>query len=829
MKGVFAISLAAVLLVVSSADASNLTQVLPITDRVIMCHFDDGYVTYRTYSQGLSDIIYDSPLDTTDADVVASYQIYSFTDPNYSPARTPVKVGRKTKGQDFPNWPPASVKEHWVCLELPYPMQRGTLYRIYVGDLADNLNSYDLVYDEYSCRSEAIHTNQIGYVPSARMKYAYVSHWIGGINGNGNNLWPLELEDYAGTPFHLVDVNSGSTVFSGTLVKRKDFETGPGDTGFSGDPEPSNYNQADVWQCDFSSFQTPGEYRIVIERIGCSYPFKIADHTYAGPFYLACRGLYHQRSGPARGLPWTNWPKDIDHTPGVNGFKVVYTTWNYMTQGEGVGAGNMGSPAYTTEWAMPTNPAPWMGPDWGWGGYFDAGDWDRRTPHLEIPQELLMVYEIFPEKFYDGQLNIPESGNGSPDIIDEARWTIDFFRRLTGPTGGVSAGIECNTPTSPDNSATDRYTTWYAYKEDPQVTMLTAAGCAQLAHCLELAGDTSEKSDLISDAEAFYNWAVSASGIQNERMLAAAWLYKVTGNNAYQNQYKTDNNVTSSTSSLGGQEMAVCAYVTTDQPGIDTTLKNTQIQACYNWADSRGLSPAQQRSCRMAGYIWTPTVVGAITTTPQVRPLVIAYHLSGGDQTYLDYIYTSCDYVLGGNALNMAYITGAGTYGAERTPQHAVCHDAYTDGVAPIIPGIVLYGPMNCGFAESWSTGHFSSSHAVYLTFWPSADPTALPYVWPTHELYTDNPYTIMNNEFTVVQNIGPSAAVYGFLWALTGQPADFSDDNDVDFQDYAYLAEKWLDGNCDYDNDWCGLADLDLTGGIDRRDIKAFGDRWKK
>jgi endoglucanase len=473
--------------------------------------------------------------------------------------------------------------------------------------------------------------------------------------------------------------------------------------------------------------------------------------------------------------------------------------------------------------------------NWGWGGWFDAGDWDRNSNHIFGSQQLLLVYELSPNKFYDGQLNIPQSGNHIPDIIDEARWTIDFFRRLTGPTGGVSGGIECTTPTAPDGSWRDRNKTWYAYKEEPKCTILTAAACAQLAYCLELAGDTNEKTALISQAQSFYNWATNpanlqpgdAAAIRDHRMLAAAWLYKVTGDVNYQNQYKTDNLVTTSTSALASsgsydQQMAVWTYITTNQPTIDTTLKNKQIQATYNWAGTVGTTPAAGRSCRMGGNYWQPTTVGAIVTTPQVLPLIVAYHLSG-NLNYLDYVYTSCDYTLGGNALNMTWITGAGLYGAEKAPLHSLNHDAYTDGVVPIIPGIVNYGPMNLGFSKSWSPSGPWSTSFVYQSFWPTADPWTTPYIFPTHELYTDNPYTIMNNEYTVWQNIAPAAAAYGYLWAINSNPGDIDGDNEVNLADFAALADDWGRADCDYDNGFCGKADLNLDGNVDLRDIGSF------
>jgi hypothetical protein len=53
----------------------------------------------------------------------------------------------------------------------------------------------------------------------------------------------------------------------------------------------------------------------------------------------------------------------------------------------------------------------------------------------------LLAYELAPQKFRDGELNIPESGNGIPDIVDEAKWGVDFYKRIQRPDGGVSVGF----------------------------------------------------------------------------------------------------------------------------------------------------------------------------------------------------------------------------------------------------------------------------------------------------------------------------------------------------------------------------------------------------
>ena len=85
-----------------------------------------------------------------------------------------------------------------------------------------------------------------------------------------------------------------------------------------------------------------------------------------------------------------------------------------------------------------------------YGGYHDAGDSDRLMYHMLVPTVLLTTFEAFPEKFSDGQFNIPDKfdkdyhivgkGNGIPDILDEAAWGTLFWEYMQTTNGGVRWG-----------------------------------------------------------------------------------------------------------------------------------------------------------------------------------------------------------------------------------------------------------------------------------------------------------------------------------------------------------------------------------------------------
>ncbi|WP_205576541.1 glycoside hydrolase family 9 protein, partial [Streptomyces europaeiscabiei] len=83
------------------------------------------------------------------------------------------------------------------------------------------------------------------------------------------------------------------------------------------------------------------------------------------------------------------------------------------------------------------------------GGWYDAGDHGKYVVNGGISTwEVLSTYERSlyartgeSEKLGDGSLNIPESGNKVPDLLDEARWQLDFMLRMQVPKGQPLAGM----------------------------------------------------------------------------------------------------------------------------------------------------------------------------------------------------------------------------------------------------------------------------------------------------------------------------------------------------------------------------------------------------
>jgi hypothetical protein len=174
------------------AAASDLVEIQPLTDRMLMLHFNDGHVQHHERGQPRSEEkVFVDPLDVEAASRADSYTVTSPDDPAYREAKAPHSVGRKSKGTDFAwfvdrwengravNTRPDHTKEHWLYLGLPTAMQPGGTYTVSTGALARNGREWTLTFDAAKARSEAVHVNTLGYVPDAPLKYAYVYHWMG--------------------------------------------------------------------------------------------------------------------------------------------------------------------------------------------------------------------------------------------------------------------------------------------------------------------------------------------------------------------------------------------------------------------------------------------------------------------------------------------------------------------------------------------------------------------------------------------------------------------------------------------------------------------------
>ena len=802
----------------NSSIAADLVEVLPVTDRILRLTFDEGYVEKRGSDDAVT---HRWPLDINAAARKIYYHVSSPDDPDYSPGQLPVKVGRKSKIKDISsscNWNPTLqkclndyVSSHFIYLELPSPLQKRMTYTVEVPFLADNIRKWSFDYDPVQMRSPAVHVNQLGFAPSAKGKYAYVSQWMG-------DMGPLEIDSCKGMPFtlHAVgkDGSPADVVYKGTLEKQKDLQTGGPDTDKESAGPRKSFVNSDVWQCDFSDFQTPGEYILSVDRMGCSYPFRIHEDAYFEAFYYALRACYLQRAVTALPEAYAGvfarpeWQPDIVYTSvrtmdltdesGKNQKQHIYDRINYHFD------------------VTDTH---------GW--YHDAGDWDGYFTHFRVPRTLMTVYELAPEKFQDDELNIPEAQltNGYtdthvPDLLDEAVWLVDYFKNNIGPTGGIFGSRVAPDISDPEGLSKEsieyhkkqgfnfqigekplrswkNQPTWIVFGEDPRDSYAFTGIAAQYACCLKLAqaytgedytaiineyrdaaldayewaGDNLHPGDLEHKGST-HNWG----SMKSTRALAAVWLYKLTGGAEYHDpaeewlsQYNADH------SDIRADRWTVWAYVTIDEHDplysgtLNRSLKKQLGKAVSAFAREQVTSVIYEknRSMRMGGSFSQPILNGQ-ATTPWILPAAVAYKVSG-ESRFLQACYMTCDYFLGGNQLNMVWLTNVG----HRYPKRIMHKDTELDGIPGNISGVPPYSPRSlcdwfsfkgsrCHYQGPWDNDFFLLDGRLYPDYADEQGETQ----WPLHELWFNQYTSPPGAEFTIHQNIAPAAGAFGFLCA---------------------------------------------------------------
>ncbi len=199
----------------------------------------------------------------------------------------------------------------------------------------------------------------------------------------------------------------------------------------------SNYSGDSYSTVDFSAFQTAGSYYLYLpsqnER---SYSFDIADNVYDIVGSAAVKAYYFQRCNHDKALPYAS--DALGTFAGIGGQWVD----GACHVGDSSAAAGPGS---TDDGALDLH-----------GGWHDAGDYQKTLWGRGVPQ-MLFAYEVNPAAWTDGQLHIPESGNGIPDLLDETRWELDFYVRLQRPDGHFITSVKGENPTvtSPPSAANE--------------------------------------------------------------------------------------------------------------------------------------------------------------------------------------------------------------------------------------------------------------------------------------------------------------------------------------------------------------------------------------
>ena len=756
MKRLFKTVLAGLLLLTAApCPATKVLGLKVIDNHYLMVHFRDGEVHYRddgtgpsaylghSFAEGDDTLLVFGERLKAEAQQAALWQISSPDDKSFASTQ-PLNVWRKSKPMNTDHTLTSEL-DHWLFLQLPQPMRQGCTYEVNIpkGIGADR-EKVSVNFDVWNSQSEAIHVNIIGYSPAETIHAADLYQWF----GDGGQ---RDYRSWEGRKVYLYNVKTKKKQNVGTVKFWKsaaDAAQEAGEKALIG---------TDVWNIDFKG-TTPGRYRLVVEDVGCSMDFDIASDIYFQPYRYSVRGYYYMRLGepkdPEHVWPVPRQPQFIPETDpkGLTVYKTDLTPWD--KEWRDLHTDVWDEPHFKPVFAsifwqhrLPGNPVNTEVK----GGHSDAFDWDRHLAHVSNIYDMLLPYILSGGRLSDDNLGIRESGNGIPDIIDEARNEVDFFLSIRDGEA-YSQGVT--------NPSAD----WSVMFQAGCTTMAAwanAANCAILGEAFRLQGNDSLRQYYTDEAIKAFRFASKQENQQLDdrqdigsmqlrgrdfRQMAAAYLYNLTGDQQWENIFAEEKFELSIANTW-----IAAAYLTCPQPRHFADRYQQILASVDKLAESYNIVNMSQRPSRRSANDrrWQVS---------QNLQLVMLAHYIAKDKArkkQLEHVmYTEASWAMGRNPANVVEMTGLGE-------RHIT--DCYTtgrnDGAPESHPGQT---PFNG--TETWSPGHNGGDARVILKYcYPDWNEGG----WPRQESFFNQRYFWVNGEFTPRETMRGKMALLGYLYAI--------------------------------------------------------------
>lgn len=399
--------------------------------------------------------------------------------------------------------------------------------------------------------------------------------------------------------FSILEEQTGREVYTGK-VENKGFDASV---------------NAYISYADFTEFNTEGTYYIQAPSIGRSYAFQIAQEPLDSVFAKVFKQYYFNRCG--------------------------------LTLSSELAGDAAHNACHSREAQMKDEAMIKRDVSGGWH-VDDIGSRDVAKGCQAI-NNLLLTYELYPEAMGD-DMNIPESGNGIPDVLDEVKYEIDWLLKMQdAKSGAVYASV----------SSVDNKTAGYILYIDGitmDATIHFAAAMAKFSYLYQ-SYDRQFATQCLQAADRAYRYAENyLTDISQEQYFdAAAELYRATGGYQYHNVIKSY--LTQNTDPDLENDFAFwgcVTYLSTKQP-VDIALCKSVTQnlmrkgevISFSSKDSKLLVEADEKQGSNAGLL------------RKMTRLAVVDHIITNHE-YATVLENHIHYMLGRNLLSISYLDGEG-------------------------------------------------------------------------------------------------------------------------------------------------------------------------
>lgn len=450
---------------------------------------------------------------------------------------------------------------------------------------------------------------------------------------------------------------------------------------------------------DFTSFSKTGEFQLKVENLGDSYPFSVKPGVQRNVADASIKVFYYQRASVALPEKYAGkWHRKAGH-PDTQ----VYIHPSAASEKRPVGTMIFAS-----------------------RGWYDAGDYNKYIVNSGITMgTMLSLYEDFPAYMQTVKLNIPESDNRLPDLLDEILWNLRWMLTMQDPDdGGVYHKL---TNASFDGMVMPEVTKLprFVVQKSTAAALDFAAVTAQASRIFkkfpkELPGLADS---CLAAAVKSWAWAKNNPSVvydqdlinkhytpkittgtytdrdfTDEFIWAAAELYLSTQKESYYQAVKI----------MPDDKMPLPSWSQVRLLGYYSLLRNENQLSGTAKADfpelKKRLIGLADQFIEGASATAYQTVMGKsardfnwgsnANAANQGIALLQAFKLSG-DNKYLDFALSNLDYIFGRNGTGFSYVTGFGS----KTPMHPHHRPSVADGIKEPIPGLLVGGP-NPGFQD---------------------------------------------------------------------------------------------------------------------------------